>query len=121
MSGKPANEIFKIIGKSILLGSIQFAIGSVEMSSKFSVMNFSKDQETLQNAAYALVDYMKIALIWTVGVVLILYASYGLRGAFYGSLINAIIMWWIFHSYDNCFKKVIQKNPNLRMPKYIWW
>ena len=43
---------YKTIGEAILFASIQFSIGSVEMSSKFSVMNFSKDQETLQNAAY---------------------------------------------------------------------
>lgn len=42
--------IYKAISKAILFGSIQFSIGSVEMSSKFSVMNFSKDHEILQNA-----------------------------------------------------------------------
>jgi hypothetical protein len=31
----------KMIGEAILLASIQFSIGSVEMSSKFSVKNFS--------------------------------------------------------------------------------
>ena len=41
---------YKAIGEAILFASIQFSIGSVEMSSKFSVMNFSKDQETLQKA-----------------------------------------------------------------------
>ena len=45
------NLMPKLIGKSILFASMQFAIGSVEMSSKFSVKNFSKDQDTLQNAA----------------------------------------------------------------------
>ena len=33
-----------MIGEAILLASMQFSIGSVEMSSKFSVKNFSKDQ-----------------------------------------------------------------------------
>ena len=46
---------------------MQFSIGSVEMSSKFSVKNFSKDQHTLQNAAGALSDYMKIGLMWSFG------------------------------------------------------
>ena len=54
---------YKAVGEAIVFASIQFSIGSVEMSSKFSVMNFSKDQETLQNAAYALTDYLKIALL----------------------------------------------------------
>ena len=51
---KSVNLMPKLIGKSILFASMQFAIGSVEMSSKFSVKNFSKDQDTLQNAADAL-------------------------------------------------------------------
>jgi hypothetical protein len=50
------HEFFEMFGEAILLASMQFAIGSVEMSSKFSVKNFSKDQETLQNAADALSD-----------------------------------------------------------------
>lgn len=37
-----------MFGEAILLASMQFSIGSVEMSSKFSVKNFAKDQETLQ-------------------------------------------------------------------------
>ena len=48
------NNVFKLMGKAILLASIQASIGSVEMSSKFSVINFSKDQRTLQAAADAL-------------------------------------------------------------------
>ena len=59
------HEYFEMLGEAILLASMQFAIGSVEMSSKFSVKNFSKDQDTLQNAADALSDYMKIGLMWT--------------------------------------------------------
>ena len=33
-------SIVTIIGKAILFASMQFAIGSVEMSSKFSLKNF---------------------------------------------------------------------------------
>lgn len=39
-----------MFGESIFYSSIQFTIGSVEMSSKFSVVNFCKDQEILDNA-----------------------------------------------------------------------
>ena len=56
---------------------MQFAIGSVEMSSKFSVRNFSKDQETLQNAADALADYLRIGIMWTIGVTVLFYAKHG--------------------------------------------
>ena len=66
-----SDNYMKMIGEAILLASIQFSIGSVEMSSKFSVKNFSKDQETLQNAADALSDYLKIGIFWTIGVAIL--------------------------------------------------
>ena len=59
-------SIVTITGKAILFASMQFAIGSVEMSSKFSVKNFSNDQATLQNAADALSDYLKISIVYSI-------------------------------------------------------
>ncbi len=106
----------KMLGEAILHSSIQFAIGSVEMSSKFSVKNFSKDQETLQNAADALSDYMKIGIIWTIGVTIVLNCNYGLAGAITGILSNALIMIWIYISYDKAFKSATEKYK-LQMPK----
>ena len=47
------NPTLEMLGEAILFASIQFSIGSVEMSSKFSVKNFCSDQDTLQNAADA--------------------------------------------------------------------
>ena len=79
------------LSEAILFGSIQFSIGSVEMSSKFSVMNFSKDQETLQNAAYALTDYLKIALLWTIGCSFILYSNFGYIGLSMSIFTNLVI------------------------------
>lgn len=67
---------------SDILLFIQAAIGSVEMSSRFSVMNFSKDQDTLQNAADALRSYLYVAFMWTLATVLVMYSQYGYYGAF---------------------------------------
>lgn len=106
----------KMIGEAILLASIQFSIGSVEMSSKFSVKNFSKDQETLQNAADALSDYLKIALFWTVGVTILLQSNYGAAGAISALIANAVIIIWVYVSYIQSFKIASQKY-NLVMPK----
>lgn len=103
------HDIYKVIGEAILFGSIQFSIGSVEMSSKFSVMNFSKDQETLQNAAYALSDYLKIALLWTIGTVLIGYSNFGNMGMYTSLIVNIIIVGWISYSYHVCFLKAAEK------------
>lgn len=111
----PASEMMKVIGKSILFASMQFAIGSVEMSSKFSVKNFSKDQATLQNAADALTDYMIIGFVWALGTCLILFASYGLKGLVANLISNVIIMGWIYVSYINAFKQAVMAN-NLKMP-----
>lgn len=111
-----SNEFMKMIGEAILLSSIQFSIGSVEMSSKFSVKNFSKDQETLQNAADALADYLKIGLFWTIGVTILLYSNFGCKGAISAILANAAIIIWVYTSYITCFR-LAAKEHNLVMPK----
>ena len=109
-------NVYKVIGEAILFGSIQFSIGSVEMSSKFSVMNFSKDQETLQNAAYALTDYLKIALLWTIGTSLIGYSNFGKLGMYTSLIVNVGIVGWIAYSYHICFLKAAKKYK-LKYPK----
>ena len=106
----------KMIGEAILLASIQFSIGSVEMSSKFSVKNFSKDQETLQNAADALSDYLKIAIFWTIGVTILLQANYGIAGAISAIIVNLAIIVWVYVSYLQSFK-IADEKYNLAMPK----
>ena len=116
LSGLSINEShMKMIGEAILLASIQFSIGSVEMSSKFSVKNFSKDQETLQNAADALSDYLKIAVFWTFGVTILLYSNFGLAGAITAILANLLIIIWVYVSYIKSFKLAAEKY-NLDMP-----
>ncbi len=98
------DDNMKMIGEAILLASIQFSIGSVEMSSKFSVKNFSKDQETLQNAADALSDYLKISIFWTFGVAALLYSNYGIKGAISAIIANTLIIVWGYVSYIQSFK-----------------
>ena len=109
-------KIFEMLGDIILLSSIQFSIGSVEMSSKFSIRNFATDQNTLQNAADSLMDYIKIALIWTVGVTLLLYSKFELIGAITSLIANGIVIAWIYFSYINAFKGCVDKNKKLVMP-----
>lgn len=106
----------KMIGEAVLFSSMQFAIGSVEMSSKFSVKNFSKDQETLQNAADALADYIKIGFLWTIGTSLLLYANYNIEGVIASLVCNIAIIMWIYMSYLSAFKIAAQTNK-LQMPK----
>lgn len=110
-------KLFKMLGEAILYGSIQFSIGSVEMSSKFSVKNFSKDQETLQNAADALMDYIKISFIWTLGVTLLLFSKYGWKGTVSSIFSNLVVVLWIYYSYMDAFKSAVKKNPSLKIPK----
>ena len=112
---KPPASIAKIIGKAIMLSSIQVAFGSVEMSSRFSVLNFSKDQETLQNAANALSAYIFIGIIWSLGTMLVLYSSFGMAGLLSGLVCNGIIMFWIVYSYTYAFKRAAMKY-NLKVP-----
>jgi small-conductance mechanosensitive channel len=109
------NGLAKIIGQAIFYASIQAAFGSVEMSSKFSVINFSKDQETLQNAADALRHYLYIAAIWTIATMLVMYGNYGWCGAILGFIFNLFMMAWIYLSYSYAFKKAANKS-DLELP-----
>ena len=117
MSGIEKHSLAKIIGKAIMLSSIQVAFGSVEMSSRFSVLNFSKDQDILQNAANALSAYIVIGTAWSIGTILVLASSYGKTGLIAGIVCNAIIMAWIVISYRLAFKSAAKKyaleNPKL--------
>ena len=112
------NDQMKMLGEAILYASMQFAIGSVEMSSKFSVRNFCKDDETLQSATDALRDYMVIGTIWTIGVCMFLYASFGMEGLYAGLITNAAIMTWIYKSYMVSFKDA-EKRYNLKHKPFI--
>jgi hypothetical protein len=104
MDANRKKSIVTIMGKAILFASMQFAIGSVEMSSKFSVKNFSKDQVTLQHAADALSDYIFIGVVWTLGTCMMFWGSYGMRGALVNLIANMIIMAWIIQSYRGSFE-----------------
>lgn len=102
-------NLAKVVGKSILLASIQSAIGSVEMSSKFSVLNFAKDEVTLQNAADALTSYIFIAIVWALGSSIVLYGTYGLPGFLCCVVANLVMILWIVLSYLHAFRKASEK------------
>lgn len=108
-------EYLILFGEAILLASMQFAIGSVEMSSKFSVRNFSKDQETIQNAADALSDYLRIGLLWTFGLTMLFYAKHDKIGAIIALITNLLIIAWIYFSYLGSFEYAAKTN-NLNIP-----
>lgn len=101
---KPVPPLLKIIGKAMMLGSQQYALGSVLMSSTFSVRNFSKDQETLQAAADSLVNYVWMGLVWTISNVMVLGATYGMAGGLAAVASNAAIMTWMWVAYLKAFK-----------------
>src|SRR5579872_5507917 len=99
-----------LIGQSLFLAGMQFSIGSVEQSSRFSVENFSKDQSTLDNAASALSTYIIIGIIWTLATCLVLYSEFGKKGVIWGLITNAIFMAWIVISYWITFQRVVKNN-----------
>lgn len=113
-------ELAKIIGKALFYSSIIAAIGSVLMSSVFSVVSFSKDQDTLQRAADALRSFLVMAVIWSMGTVLALYASYGNIGMWAGVISCAIMTGWIFFGYV-CAFKTAAKAHNLKYPVIFKW
>jgi len=109
-----------LIGFAVMLASIQFSVGSVEMSSKFSVASFAKDQITLQRAADALRMYMYIALLWTAACCLVLFGAYGWMGATFGLVANMLVVAWIFASYFHSFKLACTRH-SLEMPSIMPW
>ena len=110
-------RIAKILGQSILLASIQASIGSVEMSSKFSVVNFSTDQRTLQAAADALTGYLIIGFVWMIGAMMISFGQYELTGLISSFIANVIMIGWIFLSYLHSFRSAIRRHSHLKFPK----
>ena len=86
------------------------------MSSKFSVMNFSKDQVTLQRAADALRGYIIIGTLWTIGTALALWAEHGQCGLWIGLAANLAIMAWIVLSYIKAFREAAE-HYGLQIPK----
>lgn len=113
-----SKKIFKLMGNAILLASIQASIGSVEMSSKFSVVNFSKDQRTLQAASDALTGYIFIGIIWMIGAILINFGQYGVWGLIASLIANIVIMGWIIISYLIAFR-VAARQYGLKYPKLM--
>ncbi len=113
----PKKSLGLIIGKSLLYASLQFAVGSVEMSSKFSVKNFATDQITLNHAADALTDYILVAIVWTIGATLVMFAGYGTIGLVSSLFANSAIVAWITVTYISSFKYACNKHglimPNL--------
>ena len=109
-------KVVKMIAEALLYSSINVSLGSVEMSSKFSVRSFAKDQETLQSACNALADYLIISAVWTIGVAMLLYVKYGFWGIVTGIVSNLLIMFWIYWSYNQAFKTAVNKY-SLEMPK----
>lgn len=107
-----------LIGQSIFLSGLTFAIASMEMSSRYSVENFSKDQKTLQNAMNALCTFIIIGTVWALAVIGVLYAEYGMKGIIVGVITNLVFMGWIVFSYLWTFKRTAN-TYGLQMPNFF--
>ena len=114
----PKHELAGLLGQAIFLAGLQFAIASTEMSSRFSVENFAKDQATLTNAMNALSTYFIIAVIWTIATCLVLYSSHGLQGILVGIIANGFFVGWIVGSYLLTMRKVAINN-GLTFPSFL--
>ena len=91
-----------------------------QMSSKFSIASFAKDQGTLQRAADALRLYFYIAVLWTVACCLVLWGAYGWWGALFGFISNTLIILWICGSYVHSFRQATTRY-DLKMPQLFKW
>ena len=116
---KNSSPNLKLAGEAILLSSIGFSIASVEMSSKFSVKNFSVNQKTLAAASTALDVYNLVGVLWSIGVTLMLWGSYGMPGLVWGVITNVAVLAWINASYLHAFKQAAEQNQ-VKFPRCIF-
>ena len=116
---KNSSPNLKLAGEAILLSSIGFSIASVEMSSKFSVKNFSVNQKTLSAASTALDTYNTVGILWAVGVTLMLWGSYGAPGMIWGLITNVAVLLWINASYLHAFKQAAEQN-GVKFPRCLY-
>ena len=112
--------LVKIIGSALVYSSMQYAIASVALSSTFSTINFCKDQKTLQGASDCLVNYLQVGSVWMIGTVLVMFATYGLRGGFWALLTNLLIMGWVYRAYWRAFRIAAKRNK-LELPYMNFW
>ncbi len=98
---------------------IGFSVASVEMSSKFSILNFSTDQTTLQRASDALDGYNLVGGLWSIGVCMLMYGQYGELGLKCAIACNLAVIAWINLSYFHAFKKAAAANK-LMYPSTVW-
>lgn len=110
------HSLSSLIGNALFLAGLQFAIASTEMSSRFSVENFSIDARTLQAAMNALSTYFIISVVWCLACCFVLYAEHGIRGIIWALITNIIFVGWIVVSYYLTFRSV-SRSKNLPMPK----
>ena len=110
------NTMSKILGKAILLASLQSVFASIELSNKISIVLVTKDQETLQKVADSVTMYIIFAFFWALGTCMLLYSSYGLCGFFIGLITNLIVVSLLVYSYLSSIKK-LSKKYNLEFPK----
>jgi len=88
-----------IIGKSFFYASIQTAIISMEVGSKFTIPRFVKTQESMDLINESLRNSLITGLIWMTATVFVMYGSYGVRGGIIGAMMNLIIITWLYYGY----------------------
>lgn len=98
-----------LVGKAILYATVQIGFANLNLSSRFDLKHPSTDQQTLQNTSDSLEDYIKISLLWTIGVVLLFYEEYGWLGVWLSLTCNIAIILWMYFSYISVMDHVAKK------------
>lgn len=75
------------------------------MSSSFSILNFAKDQATMDAAKEALNDFMWWGLLWNLGSTLVLGSEHGLKGSLAAVGANTAVLGGIWLKYNAAFEE----------------
>jgi len=106
------------LGQALVFASVQPALASMQMSSRFDIVNSATTQDLLEQAARDLRSFMIIAIIWAVGSTLVMYIQFSWRGAFINLVGQGLVGYWIFSSFRNAIvNQALRKN--LQVPS-VW-
>lgn len=84
--------MFEVLGKAILLSTVQLAIANIELGA-VSDVKITRRRD--------LQRFMWVAAIWALGSVFLLYGQKGLEGAALALLSNVLVISYIYTSYKS--------------------
>lgn len=115
----PCNDTLPLeLGQALVFAAVQPALASMEMSSRFDIVNSANSQRSLEQAARDLRSFMVISIIWAVGSTLVMFFQFSWRGALINFIGQVLIMYWIYSNFRTAIVNQA-KRRHLNIPP-VW-